>query len=114
VYGVHEVQMHLPRPCVSAGTLALNYGATKMAPTQKDQPLLSLDRRPHFETHKRSWNEHKLDHGFRRVSKPRMTVLARTSSNLLDWTVDRQELHNSQSRQTVKYGYESRGTRNQE
>jgi hypothetical protein len=48
--------------------------------------------------------------------KLRLTVLAIDSSNLTDqptvygWTM----LHDSQRRNTVKYGHESRGTRNQE
>jgi hypothetical protein len=35
------------------------------------------------------WKEEKYGLGSRRGSKPRMTVLARTSNNLLDWTVIR-------------------------
>jgi hypothetical protein len=71
---------------VSAGTLIRNYGATNSAPTQIDQPLLSSKKRSHFQTHKRSCKEHLLDHGSGRGPKPRMTALARTSSNLLDWS----------------------------
>jgi hypothetical protein len=62
-YGVHKVQMPLPGRCVSACALVLNYGATNVAPTQKDQPLLSSNRRPHFQTHKQSWNEQKFGQG---------------------------------------------------
>jgi hypothetical protein len=75
--------MPSPGSCVSVGTLVLNYSATNVAPTQKDQPLLSSKRRPHFQTHKRSWNEHKLGHKSRQGSKPRETVLARTRNKLL-------------------------------
>jgi hypothetical protein len=84
MYGVHKVQMSLPGRYVSAGALVLSYGATNVAPTQKDRPLLSWMRRPHVETHQRSWNEHKFFHGLRRGPKPRTTVLARVSRNLLD------------------------------
>jgi hypothetical protein len=38
-----------------------------------------------LQTHKWSWNGHKLGHGSRRGYKPRTTVLVRASSNLLDW-----------------------------
>jgi hypothetical protein len=61
------------------------YGATNVAPTQKDKPLLSSKRRPHFQTHKGPWNEHKLGHVSRWGPKRKTTVLARASSNLLDW-----------------------------
>jgi hypothetical protein len=81
VYGVLWVQMPFPGRCVSAGALVRNCCATNMAPTQKDKPLLSSKRRPHFQTHKRSWNERKLGHASRRVSKPTTTVLARAE----DW-----------------------------
>jgi hypothetical protein len=47
---------------------------------------LSSKRRPHFQIDKRSHNKHKLGHGSRWDSKPRTIVLARTNSNLLDWT----------------------------
>jgi hypothetical protein len=60
MYGVHKVQMPLPAFCVSVGTLVQNYVATNMAPTQKDKPFLSLKRKPHFQTSKRSWSKHKL------------------------------------------------------
>jgi hypothetical protein len=43
--------------CASAGTLVQNYGATNVAPTQKDKPLLSSKRGTHFQTRKRSWNQ---------------------------------------------------------
>jgi hypothetical protein len=69
--------------CVSVGTLVLNYGATNVAPTQKDEPLLSSKRRHHFETHKRSWKEQNFGHGSRRGPKPRTVVLAKASSNLM-------------------------------
>jgi hypothetical protein len=42
------------------GTVVLTYGATNVKPTQKDQPLLSSKRMPHFEIYKRSWNEQKI------------------------------------------------------
>jgi hypothetical protein len=35
---------------VSAGTLVLNYGPKNVAPTQKDQALLSSKRRPNLKT----------------------------------------------------------------
>jgi hypothetical protein len=63
-----------------------NYGATNLVPTQKGQPLLSSKRGPHFQTHKRSWNEHKLGHIFRRGPKQGTTVLARANSNLMKCT----------------------------
>jgi hypothetical protein len=49
------------------------------APTQKDKqtPSSRLRLDPHFQTHKRSWNEHKLVHGSRRDSnQERLTCLA--------------------------------------
>jgi hypothetical protein len=55
----------------------LNYGATNVAPTQKDQPLLLSKRRPHFHTYKWSWNDKKFVHESRRGPKPRITELAR-------------------------------------
>jgi hypothetical protein len=72
--------------CVSAGELVQNYGVTNVAPTQKDKPFLSTKRRPHLQTYKPSWNEHETGHGFQPGSKPKMAVLTRASSNLLDWT----------------------------
>jgi hypothetical protein len=48
-----------------------------------EQSLLSSKRRPHFQTHKRSWNEHIFVHMCQRDPKPRITVLARASSKLL-------------------------------
>jgi hypothetical protein len=35
-----------------------------------------------------TWNEQKFGHGYRRDSKPRTTVLAKTSSNLLELDLD--------------------------
>jgi hypothetical protein len=81
VYSVHKI-LGL---CVSAGTLVRNYDATNMAPTQTDNHL-SSKRTSHFQTHKRSWKEHKLGHASWRGPKPSTPLLARTSSNLLDWT----------------------------
>jgi hypothetical protein len=75
--------MSLPGRCLSAGTVVLNYGATNMAPAQKDQPLLSSKRTSYFQTHKSSWNERKFGHESQRDPKPRISALARTSSNLL-------------------------------
>jgi hypothetical protein len=49
--------------CMGAGILVRNYGAINVAPTRKDKPLLSSKRRPHFQTHKRPWNERKFGHG---------------------------------------------------
>jgi hypothetical protein len=54
-----------------------------VAPTQEDQPLLSSKRRPHFQTHRWSWNEQQFGHESRRDPKPRITGLARAGSNLL-------------------------------
>jgi hypothetical protein len=59
---VHKVQMPLPGCCMSARTLMRNYGATNVEPTQTDKPLHSLKRRPR-QTHKGSWQKHKLGHG---------------------------------------------------
>jgi hypothetical protein len=42
---------------VSADTLLLNYGTTNVAPTQKDEPHLSSNRRLRLQTHKWSWNK---------------------------------------------------------
>jgi hypothetical protein len=42
---------------LDAGRLVLNYGATNVAPTHKDQPLLSSNTRSHFQTHKWSSNK---------------------------------------------------------
>jgi ribosomal protein L19E len=78
--------MTLPERCVSAGALVQIYGATNGAPTHKVKPLLSSNRRPKFQMHKRSRNEHKSGHGSRWGSKARMNVQERTSSNLLKWT----------------------------
>jgi hypothetical protein len=47
------------------------------------RPLLSSNRRPHFGTHK-VWKEQKYGHGSQWGPKPRLTVLARASSSLLD------------------------------
>jgi hypothetical protein len=76
--------MPSPGHCVSAGKLVLNYGATNMAPTLKDTPLLSSKGRPNLQTHTRSWNEHKLGRGSRRGSKPKTSVLAKTNKSF--WT----------------------------
>jgi hypothetical protein len=73
----------MPGRRVSAGILMLNYGATSVTATQKNQPLFSLKRRPHFQTHKRFWNEQNFGHWSRPGPKSRMTVLARLRSNLL-------------------------------
>jgi hypothetical protein len=70
---------------VSAAKIVLNYGATNVAPTQKDKPLLSSKRRPHLQTQKWSWKEQKLSYDSRRGPKPTTTVLARANSNLLLW-----------------------------
>jgi hypothetical protein len=64
---------------VSADKLVLNYSATNVAPTPKDQPLLLSKRRLHFKTNKWSWKEQKYVH----ASQPRMNVLAKASSKLL-------------------------------
>jgi hypothetical protein len=69
--------MPLPGRCVSAGALVLNYGATNVAPTQRDRHLLSSAK--HI-----NGLEQKFGHGSRQGPKPRSTVLARASSNLLD------------------------------
>jgi hypothetical protein len=45
------------------------YGATKVATTQEDQPLLSSNRGHHFQT-----QEQRFGHVSRRDRKPRMTV----------------------------------------
>jgi hypothetical protein len=86
VYDVHKAQMPLLGRCVSAGTPVRNYGATNVAPTQKDRPLLTSKTSPHFQTNKRSWNKYILGHGSRRGAKPRTTVLARATSNSMDST----------------------------
>jgi hypothetical protein len=75
--------MLLRGPCESVGTPVRNYGAINMAPTQKDQPLLSSKRKPHFKTHKLHWNEQKFDHGSRRGPKTRTTVLAKAGLRIV-------------------------------
>jgi hypothetical protein len=74
-----------------------------------DTPLHSSKRRPHFKTRK-SLERKNHGHGSRRDPKPTMTVLARASSNLLDWTGKYaiSSSHPSESRETVKYDHESR------
>jgi hypothetical protein len=77
--------MSLPGRRVSAGytltkLLCNNHGA------YSEKPLLLLKKRSHFQTHKESWIEHKLDHGSQWGTKSRMTVLAKAISSLLDWT----------------------------
>jgi hypothetical protein len=47
--------------------------------------LLSLKRISHFKTSK-SQERINIFHGSQRGRKPRMTVLARATKNLLDWT----------------------------
>jgi hypothetical protein len=84
----HRIQTEAGR-CVSAGTFVLNYGATNMEPTQKGQPLLSSKTGPHLHTYKRPWKEWNSGHGSRRGPKPRTTLLARSSSNLLEPDLDR-------------------------
>jgi hypothetical protein len=55
--------------------------------SERQNPSLIGDS--NFETQKLSCNEHKLSHGSRRGSQPRMTVLARTSSCfVLDWNLN--------------------------
>jgi hypothetical protein len=76
--------MHLPQRCISAGSFVLNYGATNLAPSQKDQSPLSSKRRSHLKTCKWSWNEQKFGHGSQGGSKPRTTLLAKASRNILD------------------------------
>jgi hypothetical protein len=61
-----------------------SYGATNVAPTQKDNSLVSSSRRSQFQAHKRSWNEHKLGQVISTGPKPKTTVLASASRNLLD------------------------------
>jgi hypothetical protein len=78
-----QVQIPFCRRCVSAGALVLNCSPTNMAPTQKDQPLLSLKMRPYFKTHKCSRNEQKFSHESREGPKPRAVLLARASRSLL-------------------------------
>jgi hypothetical protein len=60
MYGAQKVQKILPGHCMSAGARVQDCGATNTVPTHKDIPLLSLKRRPHFQTHKQPWNKHKL------------------------------------------------------
>jgi hypothetical protein len=86
VYCVNKFEMPLLGLCVSAGTLMRNYGATNVAPTQEDRPLLSSKRRPRYRTRKRSWNEYELGDGSRWDRKPGTILLVMVSSNLLDRT----------------------------
>jgi hypothetical protein len=65
------------------GYTRAEYGTTNVAPTQKDQPLLSSKRWPYLQTRTWSWNEQKFGHKSTRGPKPGTTVLTRTSSNLL-------------------------------
>jgi hypothetical protein len=59
MYGVHKVQISLHGCFMSEGTLVQNYGTTNGAPTQQDQPLLSLKGRPHFQTHTHGFGTNK-------------------------------------------------------
>jgi hypothetical protein len=65
------------------GELMPNFGATYVAPAQRDQHLFSSKRRPHFKKKQRSWNEQKRGHGFRWGPEPKMTVLTKTSNKFL-------------------------------
>jgi hypothetical protein len=69
------------------GYTCVKLRCNNMEATQKDNPPPPFRwDDPHFRTHKWSWNKNKLGLRSQQSSKPRMTVLARTSSNLLDWT----------------------------
>jgi hypothetical protein len=57
---VTTLLMALVGRCLDEGTHILNYGATKAAPTQEDQPFFSSKRRPHFQTHEWSWKAQKI------------------------------------------------------
>jgi hypothetical protein len=72
-----------------------------MAPSQKEKPLLSSKWRPHFQAHKRFWNEYKLSHWSWRGSKTRTTELARSSITLLKWTGIGPSRTNSSSNVTI-------------
>jgi hypothetical protein len=61
-----------------------NYEATIVAPTQRDQHLLSSKGRAYFQTHEWSWNKLNFGHMSWRCLKLRTILLARNSSNLLD------------------------------
>jgi hypothetical protein len=45
---------------VIAATIVRNYGATNVAPSQKDKSLLSMKERLHFLIYKPSWNKRKF------------------------------------------------------
>jgi hypothetical protein len=48
---------------VYAGTLVRNCDATQMVSTQETQTPTLVEKRSNFETHKKSYNKHKLGHG---------------------------------------------------
>jgi hypothetical protein len=68
----------------SSQSVSEHYGATSIVPTQKHQPLSSSKRRPHFWTHTCVGENKSLCHSSQWDLKPRMTVLAKASSNFTD------------------------------
>jgi hypothetical protein len=80
---VHKVQMPLLGCCVMAGILTQKQ--CKKFVTHSDQSLLLLKRRLHFKL-MNSLALKKFGHGSWQSLKPRTAVLARSGSNLLDWT----------------------------
>jgi hypothetical protein len=56
---VQGVYMPLPGRSVCAGKLVLYCDAANVAPTQKDQPPISLKGRLHLKTCKSSWKKKK-------------------------------------------------------
>jgi hypothetical protein len=64
--------------------LCYMYGATNVAPSLKDRLLPPSKRKPHFANTYMSRMKRNLGQKSRRDLKPRMTMLARTSSSLTD------------------------------
>jgi hypothetical protein len=79
--------MPLPGRCLSAGTLIQYYDATNVEPTQRDQPFISSKKSPISE-HINAIKENNFFRASRRGPKPRMTVLARTCSDLFSMDLD--------------------------
>jgi hypothetical protein len=73
-YGIHEAQMPLLGRCVSVGTFVLNYGVTIVAPTLKDQPIVSSKRTAYLQTQKRAWNDRNFGHVPRLGTKTRTVM----------------------------------------
>jgi hypothetical protein len=76
--------------------------------------LLSSKRRPHFQTHKLSWNKQKFGHESQSNLKPKITVIAVADSKLLLCSGQSRESYDSVEVMTEKYGRKSHGAQNKE